>query len=351
MPDNPIQVFFDANVLISTGKPPGGPIFRRIADLVKGGFISVLTTDVTVQEVARKHVENDYEVIKELSRSHFRKITAETLNIPIREVTKEEIRTSLFRKYGAETDRMFKTLQAKVILIDSVQPSKIFFCLQQKEGFFSGEGKQHQFSDAFIFESLRQTATDELPIIIITNDDDFLAPTKGEKNLSVLRSVPDLFKHLDLEIKAPEVEAFLEEHNQDLVGLFDSELKNWSLFAADVEDAEIEVDSVSKVTLSEIATFDNAEKDGSHLVVGTALVTASVSYTHPDWETAIYDSEDKVLIPLGDSSGETEIELEVDFSLSILLKQESNEPEEIDGFEFRNDDFTWVTLHSDVNEY
>jgi hypothetical protein len=56
MKKNPIKVFFDANVVIQAGKPPGGPLFQRIVDLVDAGFIDVLTTDLTKTEVVKKHV-------------------------------------------------------------------------------------------------------------------------------------------------------------------------------------------------------------------------------------------------------------------------------------------------------
>jgi hypothetical protein len=35
MPNKPPMVFLDANVLISAGKPPGGPEVTRVRDLVE----------------------------------------------------------------------------------------------------------------------------------------------------------------------------------------------------------------------------------------------------------------------------------------------------------------------------
>src|SRR5689334_15134026 len=79
VPKAPPTVFLDANVIIQTGKPPGGPIMSRVADLVRADLIEVLTTDLTVTEVVKKHVENDYEAIKAIGRRHFRNLVGEHL--------------------------------------------------------------------------------------------------------------------------------------------------------------------------------------------------------------------------------------------------------------------------------
>lgn len=73
-------------------------------------------------------------------------------------------------------------------------------------------------------------------------------------------------------------------------------------------------------------------------------VKANVSYTHPNWDEAMYDSEDKRLIPFEDVSGETEVTLDVDVSMSIGVN-EDGDPAEIEELRFRNSDFQYVELH------
>ncbi|MER8841177.1 hypothetical protein NKH86_20860 [Mesorhizobium sp. M0913] len=46
-----------------------------------------------------------------------------------------------------------------------------------------------------------------------------------------------------------------------------------------------------------------------------------MSYTHPDWDNPAYDSEDKRLIPFDDVAGETEVQFDVDVSMSILVDE------------------------------
>ena len=80
------------------------------------------------------------------------------------------------------------------------------------------------------------------------------------------------------------------------------------------------------------------------LVVGRVGVRAKVSYSHPNWDEAMYDSEDKVLIPFEDVSGETEIELSIDVSMTIAV-DDKGAPTDIEELSFRNRDFQCVTLY------
>ncbi|MGZ4954029.1 MAG: hypothetical protein ACXV8Q_02865 [Methylobacter sp.] len=133
------------------------------------------------------------------------------------------------------------------------------------------------------------------------------------------------------------------------VSFVDTEISDWGLQVSDVEDAEIEESTVTEVVLSDLISFGSLEKGGSILVVGSAEVTVTVSYTHPNWDEAMYDSEDKVLIPFDNVSGETEVVLNADFSMSIAVDDDGG-PAEIEEFQFRNSDFVYVDLYSDKYE-
>ncbi|MGI4748216.1 MAG: PIN domain-containing protein [Janthinobacterium lividum] len=337
------KVFLDANIVIAAGKPPGGPIVARVAGLVQADLITVLTTDLTITEVAKKHVENDYEVIKEVGRAHFRKIVEEVVGTKLPDITKGEIKTKLTSVYDASTTAMFKTLGATTLGIDNVKPSTVFAAYAASEGFFTGESKKDQFPDAFIFECLRAEATKKQPVIIVSNDGDYDKPVHSEQHISLVKSLPQLFKALGLEIEAPEVGDFLEEHKDELVEAANRELADWGLIA-DVEDAEIDETTVTEIEVKNLTAFKPSEEGGSILVVGQVTIKANVSYTHPDWEGAIYDSEDKQLIPFEDVSGETEVILTVDISMLIGVDDDGN-PAEIEELIFRNSDFQYVELH------
>jgi hypothetical protein len=338
------KVFLDANVVIQAGKPPGGPIMSRVADLVNAGIIKVLTTDLTVTEVAKKHTENDYEVIKEVGRSHFRKIVNEHTGSILPDLSKAKLKETISTKYHKQVATMFDSLKSKYLSIDHIKPSTVFTAYTEGSGFFTGEGKKDQFPDAFIFECLKAETSEKSQVIIVSNDDDFTIPVKSIDNISLLKTIPELFQVLGLQVDAPEIEQFLDLSEDNLTNVVDKELNDWGLQVSDVEDAEIEELSVTKVDLTDVISFGSIDKGGSILVVGTAEITATVSYTHPNWAEAMYDSEDKVLIPFDNVKGETEINLNADFSMSLSVDEEGA-PIEIEDFRFRNSDFQYIELH------
>jgi hypothetical protein len=337
------KVFLDANIVISAGKPPGGPEIERVVDLVEAGLVTVLTTDLTMTEVAKKHAQNDFDAIKEITQPHFRKIVEAATGIALPAVTKPQLRKQLKDTYDKSTAEMFKSLGAKTLAIDDVKPSAVFDAYAAGEGFFSGDGKKDQFPDAFSFEALKEEATEEQPVIIVSNDADFERPVETAEHISLVKSLPDLFAALGLEMEAPELDAFLAAHDEELVERVNQELNEWGL-VGDEEDSEIDEITVSSVEVAKLTAFKPTEEGGSVLVVGKLDVQAIVSYTHPDWVNASYDSEDGVLYPHGDVSGETEVEVTVDISMSISV-DEDGDPDEIDELSISDIESQYVTLH------
>jgi predicted nucleic acid-binding protein len=343
MTQNTPRVFLDANILIAAGKPPGGPEIARVVDLIDAGLVTVLTTDLTISEVSKKHAANDFDLIKEICQPHVRKILEETTGIAVPIQKKAILKKKLRDKYDASTKAMLSELKANVLLIDEIKPSTIFRDYALGKGIFSGEGKRDQFPDAFAFECIKQKASEAEPVIIVSNDGDFVAPVANAEHITLVKSLPQLFEKLGLEMEAPEIDEFLEDNTDELVEAVDSELSNWSL-QGDVEDSEIDDTNVSNVEIKRLTAFRPTTKGDAILVVGQLSVTATVSYTHPDWENAMYDSEDKILIPFEDVSGETEVEMTIDVSVSIAV-DEQGDPVEIEELRFRNDDFVYVELH------
>lgn len=220
-------------------------------------------------------------------------------------------------------------------------PSKVFAAYAAGDGFFTGEGKKDQFPDAFIFEC-KAEASENKPVIIVSNDGDFNKPIEAQVHILLVKTLPELFTALGLQVDAPELDDFLDHHKAELVEMVDHELRNWGL-VGDIEDSEIDDTKVTDVEVRELTSFGSTEEGGSILVVGSLSVTADVSYTHPNWDEAIYDSEDKQLFVFDDVSGETEINFDVDVSMSIAVDDDGN-PEQIEELSFRNDNFRFVQL-------
>ena len=338
-----MKVFLDANVVIRAGKPPGGPILDRLTGLVDAGIVTVLTTDLTCQEVAKKHAENDYKVIKEVGHPHFRNVVKLILDADLPDITKADLKAKLFDTYGQSTRSMFERLDSKMLSIDNIKPSTVFSDYAANKGFFTYDSKKDQFPDAFIFECLKAEASEDEPVVIVSNDGDFSKPVESEPYISIVDSLPEFFETLGLEVEAPEIEDFFELQIEELADAVNEELNDWWLYG-DVADSEIDEICVTKVESWELMSFGSTEEGNPIMVVGSLLVKADILYTHPDWDTAIYDSEEKIYFELHHISGETEVSLNVDVSMLIEVDENGN-PVGINELSFRNDDFQYIQLH------
>ncbi len=338
------SVFLDANIVIKAGKPPGGLEIDRIGDLVDAGLVKILTTDLTVTEVAKKHADNDYNVVKEIARPHFRRIVEDVVGTKIDEISKTKIKEVLREKYNDSVSEMFNRIKADRLAIDSVKPTSVFNSYSDGSGFFSGDGKKDQFPDAFIFECIKQFASDKSPVIIVSDDKDFDKPAEAEEFVSVIKSLPKLFQILGYEMDAPPVEEFLNNEADSLMEFIEQELNDWGLWTDDPAESEIDEISVDAVTLERLLAFRPVEKGNPILVVGKAIVEATIQFTHPDWDSAFKYPEDKVLTPWEYVYGETVVELDVDISISIDVNEYGN-PVKIDVLKFRNTEYQYVELY------
>ena len=201
--DRPINVFFDATSLIKVGAPPGNETFLRLVDLVQYGFITVVTTDLTKTEIVRHHTNVAFNILRPLVESRFRRLVAQHFNVGIPEMSQGEVRQKVKDQIANGVERMFFSLRATVLDINEVRPSVIFADYDQNEGFFVAHNKKNQFPDAFIFERLKSVASADTPLLVVTDDSDFLEPSSREDYIDVVDSIPELFGALGLLVDEP----------------------------------------------------------------------------------------------------------------------------------------------------
>ena len=338
------KVFLDANIVIAVGKPPYGPEFARVIDLVKTERIEILTTDLTMAEVMRHYVKRDFEEIKCICKSQFRKMVKNSVNTQVPTISEDELRNVLKKKYRSLVKKRFKKMGAKSLKVSEVKTTKVFLEYFNERGLFAdGKGKKYQFPDAFVFERLKDEASKNEPIIIVSKDRDFEQPVNDEKHIYLVKSLPDLFNSLGLKLEAPEIEEFLEQNFDVLIRLVKNELSNWSL-EGDIEDSEITETEVTDVFIHDTIAFKSAEQGGPILVVGRFVVLTIVNFTHPHESTSMYDLEENFHMYFGTVYSQNEIELKIDVSLSIAV-DDKGDPVDIEELEFRNDNFAYVELY------
>lgn len=255
----------------------------------------------------------------------------------------------IFDHHKSEAEKLFDFLKSKMISIDTVKPSFVFDLYTHNQGVFSGGAKKHQFPDAFILEAIKNHVGNDQEIVIVADDNDYYTATKDADNIKVVKTVEGLFEVLGLTIDGPDVRNFLDSVHDDLLELFDDELANWGVNISDVEDAEVDSTEISDFDIIDLTSFGPFIKGDDILIIGEMYSTVNVSYSHPDWDTAMYDSEDKVYVPFDEVSGESSITIKIKFSL-LLSSDEDGSPLSIKEVSFRNDHGVWADLYS-YNDY
>ena len=337
------KVFLDANIVVAVGNPPYGPEFSRVIDLVETEQIRMLTTDLTIAEVTRFHARRDFNEMKCICNPKLRKIVEETIKSKFPKITEEQLWKVLKKKYRRLVRNIFENMNAKLLKISEVKTNKVFLDYLNERGFFAdGKGKKNQFPDAFVFERLKDEASQNEPIIIVSKDRDFERPVNDQKHISLVKSLPDLFNSLGLKLEDPEIDHFLGQNFDVLIRLVDNELSNWSL-EGDIENSEITETEVTGIDFRDTIAFESAEKGGPILVVGRFFVLTNVNFTHPDESVSMYDSDVRGHIYYDTVHNQNEIELQIDVSLSIAV-DDKGDPVEIEELEFRNDNFVYVEL-------
>lgn len=340
-----IHVFIDANFFISTGKSSDHALYQQLKNWVDAELIKVVTTSHTKLEIIKKFSRDDATFIKDIARGHFRQLTKELTGIELPDISKEAIEEHFWKTYEEAVDVLFKSLGAIEISIDDVQPSDVLNDYAKGKGFFAGTSKKDQFPDAFIFQALKTKLDQFGHLVILTNDGDYDAPSGAENNVTVVKDLAALAGFLGIAESDLDIEPFLEDHDSDVRQQFAVEIERWGLNVVDVEDAIIEeIIEVTGIEFSDLNVLGKFVESEQVLVLGTAQATVKVSYQHPNWDTAAYDSEDKILIPWEDVSGEKEIEIDIDFSMIIDLDEDGNATE-IESVDFTDDRFVWVDLY------
>ena len=142
----------------------------------------------------------------------------------------------------------------------------------------------------------------------------------------------------------------MEQNLDTIVDVANNELNQFGLQVNDVDDAEIYESTVEGVTIINFRAFRAAGEGKDILVVGRIEMDVNVSYQHPDWDTATYDSEDGVLLPHDTVEGEKNLDVEADFNMTLKVDQHGK-PISIAEFSFDDDKFISVSIGPNDLDY
>ncbi|WP_041768344.1 PIN domain-containing protein [Pseudovibrio sp. FO-BEG1] len=337
------KVFLDANVYISSGKSLDKPIFTVLLNLTKIGAVQLIITDLTEIEVAKKHSQNDFGYLKDANKNAFRAVFKKYLNVEFEKIDMEEMKKRIFSDSMNDFRAGLRKFKPSFVSVNKVEPISVLRDYAFSERFFAGRCKKDQFPDAFIFEALKEKASKEAPIYIVSSDKDFIEPCARDDRFKLVGSPEEFLTKFALEHEEIHLDDFLED-NDDFQNLVSEEIFQYYFHDSEVSDSEIIPLRTGPANAHSLQVYRLAEDTKHIFVIGKTDLEVDAEYSHPDWDGAIYDSEEKCLMPFETITNDTTVEVTADFTMIVEIDNDMK-PQKVISLNFPNDDFTDVTLY------
>lgn len=317
------RIFIDANQLIQFGHGLKSAEARALHELVELGELKLITTDLTIREVAKRFAKNDLEKLQEVCKPDVRSRIKQYLGIELPEISREDIWGKTYDRHFREVSDYFEKVNTKVLKIETVSPMVVLEDYTHGRGLFSTSSKKDQFPDAFIFEALKSIASADQPLLVLSHDVDFKQACARTDHIRHVGSFQELLGEVGIESAGDAEYELIERFEEEFRGPVESALQEHFIYSDDVEDGEIEVISVEEITLESIKVYRSTLEPNSYLVYAKVSCKAKALFNHPDWDNAIWDSEDKVLIPFDTVEGAAEVEFESEpFTFTFIYDPE-----------------------------
>jgi len=331
------NVFLDTSAIIEHNFDYSSPSFRRLEELAAAGDARLLTTTITVSEVEaniRERVQGAKTAFERLREKH--PILKNLPNFEFDPAKAEAILIGQFHEYLTRTKT--EVLRPPASSIDDVFEK--YFGLEPP---FS-EKKKEEFPDAFAISTLESWCSEHgEKLYVVGTDPDLSAACAASQHLLSL-SRPSEFIDMVLRQDAQMrlVEDSTGEKTDAIVQAIADEFSRLGFYLDD-EDGDVNEVEVENVEIQELSLLEARGTAAKFDVTVTIKFAAEVSYD--DMDSAIWDSEDKVSIPLHTIKTTLEREEEFNVTMDVRLSDEGHF-QEVQQIKFASSDVA-ITVRDD----
>ena len=324
-------VFVDSSIFIGQNYNYTGPVLESLLRLAKSGQACLLVTDIVVREV-RAHIAEDVARARQAS-SKFRKDAHILRNLrgkPYEHMFGEIVEEDTIAALNSQLDDFLAGTNAIILETAGVSVKNVFDKYFHREPPFGAGKKKSEFPTAFTAEALKAwcIASGE-KVYVVSTDSDLGAVCDGSEYLLALEKLPEFVNIIPYhdDIIAPRVQEKLNNNAEVIAQAIADSFYDVGFWLDDqegdvdevrVEDVEIEEFLVLKVS------SDSATVDIPIRIKYSALVI------YDDMDTAFYDSEEKVLIPIHRIQTELEKDERFETVLTIRHSVDDNEIFEVE---------------------
>ena len=236
------------------------------------GIARLLTTDITRIEVAKNLAEKDCEIIGPVQKEEFRERMKEMLDVSLPTADMEELYKQAYERHMKDIEDETSVYSWVCLESGRIDLSDIFSQYGEKRGLFTDGVKRHQFADAIVFELLKYEATADMPVFILSHDNDFARVARETENFEYAKTLNDLLDLLRMDDDVPEVRDFIESY-RDIITQQAAE--RLYVFARRDED-EFETRSYVHITKVDVKQRVSIRYENEIYVFGDVIIRAQL---------------------------------------------------------------------------
>lgn len=298
-----LNVFVDSSVFIGKNYRYEHPSFVALKDAVLAGRAKLLITDITIEEV-KAHIANDVsessQALKKVRSSV--KVLRNIATLGDSAIFNDIDRASVVEELYKQFEQFLTDASAVFVPVSEANARFVFDCYFKRVAPFGEGKKKSEFPDAFALSALSEWAESEQEDVFVVSQDSDMNGI-GFSRLSAFRSLEEFLGKVTsyFEALAPLAQRLLKDSLGQIADTLEEKFQ-WLGFV--LEDQEGDVHETRVTEVGEISAYlisltpgSNGEPAEARFELTTTIAyEADVSYDN--LETAAYDSEDKVLIPL-----------------------------------------------------
>lgn len=292
------NVFIDTSIFISENYSFKSKLFSSLVSLCKSGHVSILLTDITIEEIKAnllKSVNEAEAVIKKGSTKAkvLRNLDTDCCNFLFEKFDKEKIFNQLKYQLGA----FIRSCDIEIIKASEISAKDIFFNYFHCKPPFGEGKKKSEFPDAFVIAAIVEWCEkNDSEVNIVSEDPDFQNAISGKDSLEYFSSLSKFVETIlaDENILISIIHEQMKSHSEMIFNSIAEQVKEYELLVEDADpDAEAFVDDVSIIDLSDESVIQVSENMATVIAAARAYLKIDVNCFDPDsWYK---DSEDKTI--------------------------------------------------------
>ena len=277
-PDKRTKIFVDASMLIGIAEEGIRTEQIKLNVLKSHEDFEILTTDVTIIEVARKRADNSCKKLWPLADREVRRLARNIFSHDIPEIEKHEISDAAYDYHRKQIAESISHFRWRCLECNAINLLSVFEDYGKRARFFRDEAKKGQFADAIIFQMLEAEATAETPVIIGSRDKDFRAVCEFSDNFTCVQSWGALFEELGWSESIPELECIVNKYKDLIVSEVLERVHLWDREWWEYEGMEYKKADVRGM---EIAQLSGISSDNTKCIFGEMGIFCDIPQATP----------------------------------------------------------------------